>query len=253
MEEPVYLEIDKKACVQCDALMDVAGKFCPACGARQNSTNASSVDNTWMLLKQAALFYGIDVVFCAVSKFVSFFNTLMWDLIVVVILWITAVIFFADRWSENKRLLRWRSFSWPKLAAYIAIAMTASVIVHYSVGWLNMTLFSKDEQYNYIFAGHRVLNAITVVFFSAITPAIFEEIGYRGYLLNTLLKVSDAPQAIYISAFLFAIIHLSFISLFWLIPFGIFIGYVRLKEDTLWYGIFFHFAFNLTACIFDLF
>lgn len=252
MEEPVYLETAKKACVQCDALMDAAGKFCPACGARQNSANTLSVDNRWMLLKQAALFYGIHILVCAVSKFVSFFDTLMWELTVDVVLWVTSVAFFADKWVENKRLFNWRSFSWPKLAAYLAIAMTGALLVHYSVGWLNLTLFSKDEQY-YIFGNHKVLNIITVIFFTAITPAIFEEIGFRGYLLNTLLEVADASQAIYISAFLFAIIHLSFISLFWLIPFAIFQGYMRLKEDTLWYGIFFHFAFNLTGCMFELF
>jgi len=252
LEEPANLEIHKKLCVQCEAIIAASGKFCPACGARQIAASVLSVENRWILLKQAALFYSIHIVVCAVSKFVSFFDTLMWELVTVVVLWIASVAFFTDKWTENKRLFNWRSFSWPKLAAYLAIAMTGAVLVHYSVGWLNITLFSKDEHY-YIFAGNKVLNTITVIFFTAITPAIFEEIGFRGYLLNTLLKVADAPQAIYISAFLFAIIHLSFISLFWLIPFAIFQGYMRLKEDTLWYGIFFHFAFNLTGCIFELF
>jgi len=82
-------------------------------------------------------------------------------------------------------------------------------------------------------------------------PALFEELGYRGYLLQTLLKVADKEQAIYISAFLFAIIHMSFISLFWLIPFALFLGFVRTKENTLWYGVSIHFCFNLTACLFD--
>jgi len=83
-------------------------------------------------------------------------------------------------------------------------------------------------------------------------PALFEELGYRGYMLQTLLKVAEPDQAIYISAFLFAIIHMSFISLFWLIPFALFLGFVRIKEGTLWYGILIHFCFNLTACMFEL-
>jgi membrane protease YdiL (CAAX protease family) len=251
LEESVSSVFDKKACVQCEILINTSSRFCPACGAKQIITNELSLESRWLLLKQAALFYGIYILSCSVSKFVSFFNTLFWDLVFEAVLWITAVTFFADRWTENKRLFVWRNFSWQKLAAYLAIAMTGSVVVHYTVGWLNIALFSKEAHY-FIFARGNVFYEMVVVLFTAVTPALFEEIAFRGYLLNILLKVVDASQAIYISAFLFAIIHLSFISLFWLIPFAIFIGYVRLKEDTLWYGICFHFAFNLAACLFEL-
>jgi len=251
LEEPASSEFNKKACIQCETLINPSSRFCPTCGAKQILTIELSLESRWLLLKQAALFYAIYILLCSVSKFVSFFQTLFWDLVVEVVLWITAVTFFADKWTENKRLLVWRNFSWQKLAAYLAIAMTGSVIVHYTVGWLNIAIFSKEEHY-FIFARGNFFYEIVVVLLTAVTPALFEEIAFRGYLLNILLKVADAPQAIYISAFLFAIIHLSFISLFWLIPFAIFIGYVRLKEDTLWYGIFFHFAFNLTACLFEL-
>ena len=163
----------------------------------------------------------------------------------------TAVIFFAYNWADNKRLLVWRNFSWQKLAAYGGIAMLGSFLVHYSAGWLNVTIFSKEEHYYSFFAGKYAAMA-WIIFFTAVTPALFEELGFRGYLLQILLKVVDKDQAVYISAFLFAIIHLSFVSLFWLIPFALFIGYARVREDTLWYGVFFHFCFNLTACLFEL-
>ena len=65
-------------------------------------------------------------------------------------------------------------------------------------------------------------------------PAIFEELGFRGFLLSNLLKITEVDQAVYVSAFLFAIIHLSFISLFWLIPFALFLGFTRIKEQTIW-------------------
>jgi membrane protease YdiL (CAAX protease family) len=129
--------------------------------------------------------------------------------------------------------------------------MLGAFFVHYSVDWLNITLYSRQEEIYSEFSGSYYAGLL-LIFFMAVTPALFEELAFRGYLLQVLLKVSDKSQAIYISAFLFSIIHLSFISLFWLIPFALFIGHIRVKENTIWYGIFFHFCFNLTSCLFQI-
>jgi membrane protease YdiL (CAAX protease family) len=190
LEEPVSPAFDKKACIQCEALINISGRFCPACGAKQTLVNELSFENRWMLLKKAALFYAIYIVVCSVSKFVTFFNTLMWDLVSEVALWITAVAFFTDKWKENRRLLIWRNFSWQKLAAYLAIAMTGAVAVHYTVGWLNIAILSKNEYY-FRFARGNIYAEIIIVLLTAVTPALFEELAFRGYLLNTLLKVVD--------------------------------------------------------------
>jgi membrane protease YdiL (CAAX protease family) len=87
----------------------------------------------------------------------------------------------------------------------------------------------------------------------AILPALFEELAYRGIILHNLLKLADEKQAIHISAFLFAIIHMSFISMFWLVPFAIWLGNVRTKEKTLWFSVLIHVCFNLTACLFEFY
>ena len=56
-----------------------------------------------------------------------------------------------------------------------------------------------------------------------------------------------------VTGFVFAAIHLNFFSLVWLIPFGIFIGSLRRKYETLWYSVIFHFVFNTTSCLYDLY
>lgn len=242
---------DTKNCLYCDKQIALNVKFCNSCGASQLPHNAQPLNNSWGLLKQAALFYSIYIVVCCLSSFVDAFKTLGWCLIIEVIIAGTAVLFFTYNWSENKAVLVWRNFSLFKLAAYGAIAIVCSCVVHYSVDWLNVTVFSTDQHFYSIFDGSKAAPYL-IIFFTAVTPAIFEELGFRGYLLQILLKVADKDQAVYISAFLFAIIHLSFLSLFWLIPFALFIGYIRVRENTLWYGVFFHFLFNLTACLFQL-
>ncbi|WP_295672617.1 CPBP family glutamic-type intramembrane protease [uncultured Mucilaginibacter sp.] len=242
---------DKKPCIKCGTLIALDGKFCNQCGARQSAQNTNAPVNSWGLLQQAGLFFGIDIVVCALAQFVEALKTFSFFLFSDIVMAISAVLFFSLNWKESKTLLKWQNFSWQKLAAYAAIAMAMQVLVHYSVDWLNLVVYSKDDDYVQHLNGN-LFGTFLVVFFTAIAPAIFEELGYRGYLLQTLLKVADKEQAVYITSFLFAIIHMSFLSLFWLIPFALFLGFVRIKENTLWYGVFFHFCFNLTACIFQL-
>ena len=201
-------------------------------------------------IKQAAFFYSFDIVVCCMALFEAF-RSLSWLIIFDVSMAFTAVAFFAYNWNENKEILKWKSFSFLKIAAYGGIAVTASLVVNYTVDWLNLTVYSKEVSYYNFFEQYHY-GKFLLILFTAVFPALFEELGYRGYLLQTLSKVSDNQQAIYISSFLFAIIHLSFLSLFWLIPFALFLGHTRVRENTIWYGVFFHFCFNLTACLIEI-
>ena len=51
--------------------------------------------------------------------------------------------------------------------------------------------------------------------------------------------------AVYITAFVFGIIHLAVISMLWLVPLGLIFGMLRAKYNTLWYGVIGHFTYNL--------
>lgn len=241
----------KKICLKCGASIDLKSKFCGVCGGRQNEESEKLFEKKWVLVKQAALFYVILISICAASNFIDYFQTLGWLLFIEGTMAIITVSFFLYNWADNKTILVWRKFSFQKLCAYGFIAVAASFFVHYSVGWLNVTIYNKQDEY-YTFLKGNILGEFIFIFFIAVMPALFEELGFRGYMLQTLLKISDAEQALYISAFLFAILHMSFISLFWLIPFALLLGLVRLSENTLWYGVIMHFFFNLTACLFML-
>ena len=79
--------------------------------------------------------------------------------------------------------------------------------------------------------------------------AVSEELVIRGYILNNLLESFPKWIALLISATLFALLHLLNPDFNWLSMIGIFIGgfliginYIYTKN--LWFGIFFHFAWN---------
>jgi uncharacterized protein len=135
---------------------------------------------------------------------------------------------------------------------YAATAVVAAVVVNYTVRWFNKSIFGTESYYYYAFSHLKYAKLITILVV-ALQPALFEELAFRGVLQEGLTKVVDAKQAIFISAFLFALVHMSFISFVWLLPFAIWLGYVRHKEDTLWYGFVIHLCFNTTACFFEFF
>ncbi|HYF70621.1 MAG TPA: CPBP family intramembrane glutamic endopeptidase [Ohtaekwangia sp.] len=86
---------------------------------------------------------------------------------------------------------------------------------------------------------------------SCILPAVFEEVAFRGFMFTNLQAVTNTKSVIYITAFLFGVIHLSFISLLWLIPIGIVFAVLRARYNTLWYGVVGHFTYNFTITLIE--
>lgn|GEM_PF-323880 len=241
----------RKNCLQCKETISAESKFCKHCGGVQTELDAVSYGAKWAIIKQTALFYAIEIIICCVASNVTFFKTLNWSIFFDFLFAIIGVIFFCDKWQANRHTLKWPNFSFLKVCLYAVLAITASVGVSYCTKWLNHTLFSQEMYYYGVYASSSY-GKLLMIFFVAVMPALFEELAFRGYLLQNLTYLADSKQAVFISAFLFAIIHMSFLSLFWLIPFALFIGFLRIKEQTIWYGVVIHFFFNLTACMLEL-
>lgn len=84
------------------------------------------------------------------------------------------------------------------------------------------------------------------IFFICLVPAIFEEMAFRGFIYNHMLKMGNHEAAMVLSSVLFAMAHLSLISILWLFPLGLLFAWYRMKYNILWYGMIGHFIYNLT-------
>ena len=244
-------EVQLPRCGNCDHPIHQGSRFCNHCGHALGKIAEESTEEKWNAIRQTALFFAIHAVACCLFSFIDYFKTFSWSIVVDVFLALVSVIFFAINWSRLKGVLIWHNFSALRLFGYCCIAIGGSLVVNFIVGWINRSLFNTDFSYYQFYASHRHSVALAV-FFVAVMPALFEELGYRGFLLGKLMLVTDAKQAIFISSFVFAIMHRSIISLFWLIPFALLLGHIRVKENTLWYGICMHFCFNFTAVMLEI-
>jgi uncharacterized protein len=140
-----------------------------------------------------------------------------------------------------------------KLLLFGLIAICASLLINYALGWLNKIIFHHGVYHLVHLFRQLPYPWLAMSFFIVVQPAIIEEIAFRGIIQQGLMSITDRRQAITTMAFIFAIVHMSFISFFWLVPFAIWLGYIRDRERTIWYGVFIHICFNATACAFDYF
>jgi membrane protease YdiL (CAAX protease family) len=87
----------------------------------------------------------------------------------------------------------------------------------------------------------------TLIVMFCVFPAVLEEIAYRG-LVQHWLETAIAPnKALVVASFLFAITHLSVISLPYLFLVGMLLGWVKQQTRSLYPSMLIHFLHNLVV------
>lgn len=82
----------------------------------------------------------------------------------------------------------------------------------------------------------------------AITPAICEELIFRGAVQRTIFRIKSNPHvAIWISAVIFSAIHFQFYGFLPRLLLGAAFGYVYYFTGSIWYAVFAHFLNNAYA------
>lgn len=238
-------------CRNCEKPIVEGNRFCAGCGVSQNQQELADHSKKWSHLQGIGLFFGIEIIICAASLLIEK-QTPETALFFQILAAVTTLSFVGSDWKNNKYLLKWESFSIWKLGICIVLAVIGSLIVQFVVFYIDK-MVSPEQSDSYAIYRSRPYGNYLMVLSFAVFPAIFEELAYRGYLMQKLLQVVDKREAIYITSILFFLIHFSLLSFFWLLPFAVLLAYIRTKENTLWYGIFIHFVFNLTSCLTDIF
>lgn len=88
---------------------------------------------------------------------------------------------------------------------------------------------------------------VTVVF--AVTPAVCEELFFRGYIQQNYTRSMSTRSAVMLTGFIFALFHLSAANLLPLALLGWYIGYIYAATGNLAVPVAAHFANNLAALL----
>jgi membrane protease YdiL (CAAX protease family) len=76
-------------------------------------------------------------------------------------------------------------------------------------------------------------------------PPVIEELAFRGIMFGALLRAQFSPrETVLLTAFAFALLHLSIPSLVTHVPLGLYFGWLRQRSGSLWPGMLAHACHN---------
>jgi membrane protease YdiL (CAAX protease family) len=113
------------------------------------------------------------------------------------------------------------------LLRYMGVPMMDSALVYKKAAWPAWSMF------------------ITL----SVTPAIVEELAFRGIIQSSLSQVSSATEAWLIQAALFSVLHLSPIIFPSHFVMGLWFGWLRYRTESLYPGMLMHGLWNATVLI----
>jgi membrane protease YdiL (CAAX protease family) len=89
-----------------------------------------------------------------------------------------------------------------------------------------------------------ILRFIIISFCFAITPAVCEEILFRGYLMQNIAQKNSIRKAIILSAIIFALIHFNIVGIIPIFVIGLCLGYLFYYTQSIIPPMILHFINN---------
>jgi len=110
---------------------------------------------------------------------------------------------------------------------------------------------SPDSEYDIIeLLKKNKVNNYLIILTICITPAIVEEISFRGLIQHWLSVVINSRKAIIVSAGMFSIMHFDILSFPYLFLLGCLLGWIKKRTNSLYPPIILHFFHNYTVITF---
>ncbi|MGB8193607.1 MAG: CPBP family glutamic-type intramembrane protease, partial [Chitinophagaceae bacterium] len=208
-------EIPTHTCSSCAQSIPENSRYCSHCGAYQQAHERDINVFNSVELRAVLIYYFITLLICLLVKLEAVVSN-VYDLFVAdAFLAITTLAFTYHNRKEFKGLFSLRRVKPLLLLMLIPITIVVAFTINILVEALNRSLF-EENFYFYHYYSSLSYPKIAMVLSIAMYPAVFEEVAFRGFLYNYLNKLFDDRMTIIITAFLFALLHLSFFGSFWL-------------------------------------
>ena len=243
----------RRRCKACGQHVSQGARFCANCGAFQDRPaerriRLAHMKQQWIAVKGCILFY--VVLLCG-------HLALIWTPVdvrgtAVLVVSVVDVIIICAYW----RLSRARLAGLFRLSNRVAWSAVAGMLLLGPVLALNygyhrslLRWFGAEEQKILRIFETEGYGLPVMIIAICVMPAIWEEIAFRGLLQEQFNKAVRTPEAVVVTAILFAVIHLTTLSAFYLFLFGIILGVLRLRSGSLIPGMLVHFAHNLVVVL----
>jgi membrane protease YdiL (CAAX protease family) len=236
--------LENLICSNCNLQNLDSAKFCKNCGKKLfvvELENHKPYLIRFLVSFFVITFYILALNFIPVSSN-DYIVSISIDIIFFIIVSILTIVFF----KYSKGIFSFKTFKFKKLLFYSSIQIGITLLCFSGIYILKKSFDIEKNNYivNYLTSPNPLLFATISI---AIFPAITEEIAFRGILFGQLTKLISNNSSIFVTGFIFALVHFNFLSFFWLIPAGIFYGWMREREGIIWYGTILHFLHNFSV------
>jgi uncharacterized protein len=166
----------------------------------------------------------------------------------------TVILAFSIAWRREWLHLMRVPGEWSRRLFVITVCtpLCSIMVAHFFAAWIE-TLGLPVRGVTRGFGDENGYPVWLLFVWAAVLPPVFEEIAFRGLLLAKLERLMGPAQAIWVSALLFGILHLSVLSLaVFLVPLAAVAGYVTRRTGSLLPAIVIHALHNAGVVCLEL-
>lgn len=253
-------------CTRCGKKLINEAQFCGYCGHSTQQTvtdkqdkttpdNISKLKSPWQRISNAIKLWVFLLALNGIFGLTAHFQDISSPLFDLCAQTISAIIILLAC-IEGRREIRPLLITFGIKKYYHLVEVVGAFLSIVLFMWLYIKLIS--------FIGFSTLNSLTdyqqhnwpiwsAFILISLCPAIFEELAFRGYIMNKLEMVGSRKEALIIQASMFSILHMlpaSFISHFIL---GLILGAIRISSKSLYPSMLLHAAWNAFVITKELF
>jgi membrane protease YdiL (CAAX protease family) len=230
------------ACPACGATLRLGAGFCATCGHAVGAPPPPHPHGAWLDVRYVLVFYmvllaGQVATAILVAADVALLTVLLAaDALLAVVTLATLARSGAIVLPAYRRL----GFGPIGYAVVLAVSYPAAFAVSRFVGLLESTFHLHVpgiEELLRLGTGWSVL-------FLCVTPPLFEELAFRGTMYGLLERRLGVRDAIVISSFAFALLHLSVASLVTHVPLGLYFCWLRVRSRSMYPAMLAHLLHN---------
>ena len=237
-------------CPKCQIEHTKVLRFCNGCGTK---LEAEPQENYLVSVNKAKVFFFFLLGYIGLLHLANFRDFPIDPFLADGVLAVIIIVFLAIDFTELKSVVIPKINDLRTLGVLIISMIILAYLVHIFSGYLNHDLFDVENGNYYENYSNTSSPLLLCIISTAVFPAIFEELAFRGILFSELLKIMPIRPTIIITSFLFTILHFSFISLLWIFPLGFLFGYLRHKYNNIIYGVISHFIYNSSVVLIEYF
>lgn len=150
---------------------------------------------------------------------------------------------------DFKNALKIKRFNIKRMIMCIMLYMAGYILSNFIVNFISLVFPSIVSDYSAVVDVLTIDNILLGLLFTAVLPALAEEILFRGVLLNSFNKKWGKFVAILASSLVFGIYHMNWLQGIFAFLLGLILGYSYLMTGSLWVPIIIHFINNAIAVL----